>query len=556
MPRRKREIELVLDLPEDVYFEYSSDVKVDMVGMKLINLTVMQDTKNRDLPYDFNNEFQNKQGRLSKRVSKYIYDTYGIKLSGKALEKVGNIANKYTVRQNVMYGFTRDFNWSRGDFGDDYSCFWGDRSQAKNMIWENGAYALRLFNFKGNDPKEITNVLPFGIGRAWVMPARLPDSQGNMEHYPVVFNAYRKRGYPFEMRDFAMIMADFMTKSKETEYTVKPIKLLNNRDTEGILYLNREVYQDGRIQDGPGLANSSFAFLVAPPKVCKNVDRYDFEIDEEEYRRREEEEEFMCELCEEYQDMTVWDDATERYENNNFYVRHLEDHNIGGTVCGRCYRDHILECPRCRQHFTFHRDLGADVLTNENNRRVWCPTCVDQHSVICDQCGDYFSTARRSSDNQTLPFLFDEDAGNYFCPTCAEDRQACQHCNRVELRENLEEIDGRMVCDVCYPELYDTDPELRFPDYRPFNASLMRDPMEPDNTDYSFGADEVSPEPIPPMIPMADPNEFLQRLALSMDQFNTNIGVLRTRAEHFQDIAEYHWNQWRTFSDINTSGED
>lgn len=464
-----KEVELVLNLPLDQFFEYHSNEEIAEPGLRHINLMLLAMTGNHDLPSDFDRSFNTKQGRFSKRASAYFKKRFGITLDEKTLTTVGNLANKYTVRHSIVYEFTRDFNWRAGEFGDHSSCFWGGNSSAKGMILANGGYAIRLFNFEGKDPNNTRNHTHYGVGRAWILPAYLKD--GN---YPIVFNAYRKNGYSFETRDFAEIVARHLSDKIGEEYSVKRIRLSNNDETGGLLYLNRNVYENGMRQENPKLANNSGGYLVAPESILRGVDFYDFNLSERsgydyEFDDEELDEGEHCPFCDEW------------VENEDFtWIEHYYGINRGEHICNSCAEsDHFTRCTRCRAHVWMRDEFATTVLTIEGHHSEWCPRCAENHAVICDGCGEMFSTATRERDGAHLNYLFDENTNEYHCQSCAENLFACEHCHSVFDSEDKHEIDGKIVCEACHAELYDAEISLvKFPNYAPLNMAIFKNPLE------------------------------------------------------------------------------
>lgn len=101
------------------------------------------------------------RGTFPKRLNKWLH-TQGHKATNDFLGKVGSIAGmSVTDKDTFEYDFDNRINWHSGDFGDYGSCYWGSNSAAKDMLRDNGAFALRFFDEDGH-----------GCARSWVAPPR------------------------------------------------------------------------------------------------------------------------------------------------------------------------------------------------------------------------------------------------------------------------------------------------------------------------------------------------------------------------------------------------
>ncbi len=128
------------------------------------------------LPYDWDwvwkVEDGDYRGTFPKRVGKYYYKQFQLKAPDSFLAHIGNIAREHSETEaHYDFEFVDDFNWQSGDFGDDDSCFWGGRTQARKIMRENGTIAIRFYQ---NDE---------GKARAWVYPQ---EDDGTF----IVFNGY------------------------------------------------------------------------------------------------------------------------------------------------------------------------------------------------------------------------------------------------------------------------------------------------------------------------------------------------------------------------------
>ena len=127
-------------------------------------------------------------GTFPKRLAKICKQQWGIVLSSDILGKVGEIARKYTLNREYFIEFSRDFNWTPGEFGDKNSCFFGVSSYQRTRIKLLGGYAMKVYD-ESQSP----------LGRAWILPY---DKTGNNF---LVFNSYNNKN--FNLIFFARLLA-------------------------------------------------------------------------------------------------------------------------------------------------------------------------------------------------------------------------------------------------------------------------------------------------------------------------------------------------------------
>lgn len=108
--------------------------------------------------------WQARDGNFTKRLSRFAYKEYKIKVPPVVISEVGNIGSAHS--QGVEFGIetTRDLNMSAEEFGHEDSCFWGSYYASRCTLKSNGGFGLRSFS---ND-YDVS-------GRAWVIPLRLLD---------------------------------------------------------------------------------------------------------------------------------------------------------------------------------------------------------------------------------------------------------------------------------------------------------------------------------------------------------------------------------------------
>ncbi len=166
------------------------------------------------LPPDFEFLWVTTDGKFTKRVSKYYFETFGIKLPDDVISAIGNLAREHSsVAVTYRFQIVDKIEWQDGDFGDDGSCYWSVRAAAKDMITDNGGYAICFFKEDGG-----------GIGRAWLY---------NTGDFWVIWNGYGFNGNP------TLIISRMFAQWQGLRYT--RIYLTNNSSTDNTLFINGGV---------------------------------------------------------------------------------------------------------------------------------------------------------------------------------------------------------------------------------------------------------------------------------------------------------------------------
>ena len=127
--------------------------------------------------YDIGEEWQNKKGNFTKRLSSHLYKTYGVKLPPEIMSSVGVIARDHSKGKDFSIEVTRNLNLSPGEFYHDESCWWGQYASGRCALKSNGGFGLRSFD-------ENDNV----TGRAWVMPLTHSTNQYGEPFFKPTFN--------------------------------------------------------------------------------------------------------------------------------------------------------------------------------------------------------------------------------------------------------------------------------------------------------------------------------------------------------------------------------
>lgn len=148
--------------------------------------------------------WQTKDGNFTKRLSRYAYKTWALKIPPELISSVGNIASAHSVEVDFTIDVTRDLNRDPGEFANSGSCWWSDYVSARCALKNNGGFGLRTIEERESTYGGYTAC----TGRAWVMPVKVrctePDGKPglsptfetlNPDGF-VVFNGYgRLEGY-------------------------------------------------------------------------------------------------------------------------------------------------------------------------------------------------------------------------------------------------------------------------------------------------------------------------------------------------------------------------
>lgn len=293
--------------------------------------------------------WKTKEGKLPKRIAK-AYHKAQIKLDAKVVTELGNLAKRYSVTQSeYLVDFSERIDWEDGDFGDDGSCFWGDRSEALNLITTNGGFAMR---FWGENEGEL-----YGAGRCWIIP---------QNDLLFMFNAYGD----LPLSQMALILGHLLEKP------FSHVELANKSHTTGLLYINSGrgyvigesdlqewdlkidancfvcFYCNGTIYEEPAAHTRDRNGDTHP--LCESC--YD-----ENYRR--------CERCGEIE-------LDSRFE----FVHDVQEH-----WCRHCIREYTSTCDLCDNHV--YDGMACVTVETTGAMIVVCEDCRKHtfYCVVCDK---------------------------------------------------------------------------------------------------------------------------------------------------------------------------
>jgi hypothetical protein len=210
--------------------------------------------------------WQTKQGNFTKRLSRFAYKEYGLKVPPELLSEIGNMASQQSGGAEYKVAFTRNLNLPAGDFANYDSCWWGSYAASRCALKSNGGFALRTFNTYDG----VT-------GRAWVMPLRsvgtLPNSGELAPTFEtldadafIVFNGYGDMHGYIPARIMAHLAGmtyrkvgfapgeSVMYVNNEWGYLVAPEEIAD-RYNDGEVYFDLAVHSNLYAQENPEQAD-------------------------------------------------------------------------------------------------------------------------------------------------------------------------------------------------------------------------------------------------------------------------------------------------------------
>jgi len=205
------------ELKVDTKYQFDQNTHISDTGIKLVRAII---NLQADVPKSWvfrvkhglgGPVWSTKDGNFTKRVARYMFKAYHVKLDPNTIMRIGNVARRNMSMGPMIFDFTRRITWNSGDFGDRGSCYWTDFEQSRGVMMKAGIGAIRIFDSRKR-----------GIGRAWFAPL------SSREQF-MLFNAYG----PLQLTSIANFLSQLFGK----EYAYKSI-WLNQRQTKYELYIN------------------------------------------------------------------------------------------------------------------------------------------------------------------------------------------------------------------------------------------------------------------------------------------------------------------------------
>ena len=343
-------------------------------------------------------------GTWIKRLNSFLYKKENLKLSPSINSIIGGELGKMK-KSGLIYKWdlTDNIDWERGDFGDDGSCFWGEKSDAIPSMLINGGLGFRFYKDYGG-----------GLGRSWILPYR---------NKIIMFN-----GYGLELINQVRILSSILGISyKKIDW--------NNQDRKNVLWINNdEGYILGEIDEIQSITRiqSDYEVIDGNLFTCSecgqliNGDSYyvnDFgDICTDCYESGEYS---SCEHCGNlfYNDDTIWIES--------------ED----SCWCTRCLNQYFSQCSECGEYVRdsniIHSDFG-----------VFCESCYQDNICTCENCDSEIKID--DSEERENPIT-----GQYLtlCEDCIN-LSICEDCGKLLSESDLITIDfeseSQSICEDCF----------------------------------------------------------------------------------------------------------
>ncbi len=335
-------------------------------------------------------------GTFPKRVAKYLYRLHATKLTADQLGVLGSKVAEHCERNaSYTFDFTDRFDWNAGDFGDRGSCFWGSNSEARAMLENNCAMAVRFYKDGA------------GYARAWV---------ASTMRGAIVFN-----GYGLETLQIARILAH------NWGAYYKKIYLANNGEDTSTLYINGGAgYIVGSQDSIDGMDSFDFGWEDTGHEHCDNC----IAAIEEDYARCVDDGVY-CESC---------------YDSLFFYCETCEEDcsvddysNVDEcSICTGCLEANYTKCAGCNEW------VEDDKVFPGPDGCARCANCYPDVVGFCDDCGDDYL-------HEDMKIGPDDEAR---CEACHSDKVAsCGDCGDDCMREDMETgPDDEARCEACHSD--------------------------------------------------------------------------------------------------------
>ena len=384
-----------------VNIDYSGEKVVNRKGRDAIRNLIYTETKcdiKHVTKYPFWDwSLKNKDGRLTKRISKLLYKEFNYKATAELLTRIGNYAEEHTYK-SINYDIWlpkisrlyRDYGdlWNDGDFADEGSCFWACRAGNRQLLSDIGAYAALFYRAGSTFPPQ-EYVYANGLGRAWLLPFQIVKVLRNnipelkttkgLEHGFIMFNLYSKDDVGTGLNN-----PNEGNLGRASQVSYYDVANLFTRMFEGWNWFKHLMQNEG--SDTDQLWINAHGYFIGPEYILDKVEKYideddpfELEINTEDYRESNKEYDYRCAVCDDgyCEDDSTSHDVVSRY-----------DEEI--TICDHCYDagDYVMpiDAPR-----NYYREYNRHLLhySSEENQYYIGKNEGDTH-YYCSSCSDYF----------------------------------------------------------------------------------------------------------------------------------------------------------------------
>lgn len=273
------------------------------------------------------------KGTFPRRYSNWLFKAHKVKTPDSFLSELGNLARRHTEDNPVYdFEFVARFDWEAGEFGDAGSCYWGVNEGALDVLYQNGALAIRFY--EKDD----------GIGRAWLVQAN--------SDLIILFNGYGFHG------NSTMIIARVVATWLGVDY--KRISLSNNSYQSGLLWIDDGIgyaIGESEVIDDIGYYDLRWETFEARCYSCDralNQDTMMIGLNDESYCEYCYDETFdTCQLC----SRTEYREDIERTQEDEF-------------VCQRCLEKFFMPCENCAEYVRVEQSVTIGDTT-------YCSRCAE-----------------------------------------------------------------------------------------------------------------------------------------------------------------------------------
>lgn len=403
-----------LDVPDgELSDEGQAEIMTLLDGNTPISVKQFREALPDDWSWEWKVAHGTYAGTLSKRIQSLVFKKFDIKLPESIVTNLGNLANQHTLTgRSFIFDFDNTLEWEAGDFGDDGSCFWTDKSYILPTLQHFGGLALRLWHQAANGQYT-------GVGRALLLPYVAKQQSGyHPEEWAkpdalLVFNGYGKdmanygkssissqRYGKMQVLDYARLLALFLGVSYQR------VRMRVNASYSSPLYIN----------------NDGNAVVVGPADVIKpwaptgalGAKRYTF-LD------------------------TTWDPAEQKkfitecsncgrtcMEKPVGHARQLRRAPNGDVLCQMCYDQLFVPCYGGCGKTLYIKEDGLSVIarrlddagaTPKGNDRVYiCSDCQPKFTFVCSLCHNRCHVSERQ--DYYLPRRGQAARRVYVCSNC------------------------------------------------------------------------------------------------------------------------------------------
>ncbi len=342
-----------------------------------------------ELPHDFDRDWTvtNKasayRGVFPKRAAQCLLKTHGLKLGADVRTKLGNLASQHRDDSDRVYRFSYHdaMDWEPGDYGDDGSCFWGCRKDARSVLNDFGMLFVKFYEPNG-----------YGMGRAII--------DDRPDKHAVVWN-----GYGLQTLDAARIIS-----LHAGEQSFSRIDLSQNGDAGGLVYINSGTgYAVGDMRDIRSVEGRDFKFPIEECYDCyKRLDNSMVKSYTNGHNGRT-----VCSVCY-HKDYGVCDDCKDFYRSGSMS-------NINGkTYCKECVSNHGAMCYCCGCYCSKKE-------VKKHNGNDHCGNCYDNIWRNCRDCGE----RHERIDMRNIRW------NDYVCLECFKGYARCDSCFTMTKKCNV-----------------------------------------------------------------------------------------------------------------------